>query len=190
MDERNIVNVLRHVRQQRRDFLATVSTSDECPGRCHQIAVGTLERGDFLSARKRLARLFVEFRFVVPQIQVRRRARAENLQDPFRLCREMGLTMPGLPVGTGTDRTRFRREQTVTTGSKSSSPMPAIAVREPFKNPRRSSSAAYGECVMLPSQLIVISSLEFRITRQNAGKPYASIRVTPAVNSSSLGERA
>ena len=84
MDERHVVHVLGHVRQHRRNLLAAFARRRERPGGPHQVAVLPLERNFPFRTRQRRAVELFESRLVIPQIDVRCRAGAEDLQDPLR----------------------------------------------------------------------------------------------------------
>ena len=89
VDERDVVDMLRHVRQQRADHLAALPRRRERPGALHQVAVLALKRDKILFARQRLAVMLFQRRLVVPQIEMRRTARAEDLQHALRLRSEL-----------------------------------------------------------------------------------------------------
>jgi hypothetical protein len=89
MDERHLVDVLRHVRQVRADHLAALAGWPEGPGGLHQVAVLALE-GHLDRAGQGSAVIFIEERLMIPEVDVRSRARAEDLEDLFGLRGEVG----------------------------------------------------------------------------------------------------
>ena len=93
MDKRDVVHVPRHVRQHRGDLFPALARRHKRPGRPHQIPVFALERHLRLRARHRGAVELLQLRFVVPEIDVRGGAGAENLQDllGFRPGREQRI---------------------------------------------------------------------------------------------------
>ena len=78
-----------HVRQQRADHLAALAGRRERPRALHQVAVLALKRDKLLFARQRLAVMLRERRLVVPQVDMRRAARTEDLQHPLRTRRKL-----------------------------------------------------------------------------------------------------
>jgi hypothetical protein len=93
VDEGHVVHMLRHVRQHRRNHLPALTRWCEGPRRLHQVAVLTLKRDFDIRARHWRAVKFLQHRFVIPQVHVRRRSRAEDLQHLLRLRRKVWLVL-------------------------------------------------------------------------------------------------
>jgi hypothetical protein len=87
-----VVGQFGEVRQQVGNHLAGLAARLEFPVRLGQVPVLTLERDQFVHAWHRLAMPPDKFRFVVPALQVRARARAENDQHVLRFRREVRRT--------------------------------------------------------------------------------------------------
>ena len=89
MDERDVVDMLRHVRQHVLILLPALPRGCEGHGTSHQVAVLALKRHHLFLARQRLAIVLFQRRLVLPQVDVRRAAGAEDLQNALRLRREL-----------------------------------------------------------------------------------------------------
>ena len=94
VDERDVVHVLCHVRQVRADHLAALAGRLEGPGGLHQIAVLALE-GDLDRTGQGSAVVFLEERLMIPEVDVRSRARAEDLEHLLGLRGEVGARRHG-----------------------------------------------------------------------------------------------
>ena len=94
VDERDVVHVLRHVRQVGADHLAALAGRLEGPRGLHQVAVLTLE-GHLDRTGQGSPVVFLQERLMIPEIDVRSRARAEDLKHLLRLRGEVGAGRHG-----------------------------------------------------------------------------------------------
>ena len=98
MNEGNVIDMARHVRQHGRTHFARLSLGFERPGTFHDVAVFPLKADEVFFAGQWLAMILFQAGFVFPQVHMRGGAGAEDLQDPFGFWREMGFINAGLPV--------------------------------------------------------------------------------------------
>lgn len=135
VDKGHVIHVPRHVGQQGRDHLAAPAGRGEGPRRFHQVSVFPLKSDLRFRARQRRAVKFLQHRLVVPQIDVRRRARTENLQHLFRLRGKMGWPRRGggeftdeqLRQGDTGESRRHLSEETSTSEAESEGGIPHAA---------------------------------------------------------------
>jgi hypothetical protein len=97
VDEGDVVDVLRHVRQQRADHRAALAGRCERPRTLHEVAVLSLERDQILFAGQRLAMVLRQRWLKFPQIQMGSAARTEDLKHALRLGRELRRAIARLP---------------------------------------------------------------------------------------------
>ena len=94
MDERHLVDMLRHVRKVGADHLAALAGRLEGPRGLHQVAVLALE-GHLDRAGQGSAVVFIEERLMIPEVDMRGRARAEDLEHLLGLRGEVGAGRHG-----------------------------------------------------------------------------------------------
>ncbi len=101
MHEGHVIDMLRNMRQHRREPLPRLATGNEGPGAGHQVAVLALERDQVFLPRERLPRQPFEFGFVIPEVEMRGCSGTEDLQHPLGLRCVMRHPPAGLPVRGG-----------------------------------------------------------------------------------------
>ena len=135
VDEGDVVGMRAEVREQRRDHLPALPAGREGPRRFHQVAILALE-ADLRRAGHRRVVEFFQHRFVLPQIHVRRAARAENVEHLLRARREMRAGRRGEKVALQQARKRDAGEA----GAEAAEKMAAVEMQGVHS--RRSSSLA------------------------------------------------
>lgn len=94
VNERDVVDEASQFGQQFGDHLAALAHGLELPGRAHQCAILTLERDCVHFGRSGLPGSPLQFRLVIPEIDVRGGSGTEDLQNSLRLGLEMGFPFP------------------------------------------------------------------------------------------------